>query len=128
LDASIAIAEGTYNASDLLVISANKSILNYTPAPGKIGVLYIKKFLHLPHAAANNADDNWPVYRYADALLLLAEAQNEQGEISLLCTQCRKNKGRLTCCNCRKAGKIPSYIYRRFIQGHYTMPDCMIIV
>jgi len=29
---------------------------------------------------ADNTDDDWPIYRYADALLLLAEAQNEQGE------------------------------------------------
>ena len=77
-DASIGVAEGTYNASDLFAISANKSIINYTPAPGKVGVPYIKKYLHTPHVAANNANDNWPVYRYADALLLLAEAQNEQ--------------------------------------------------
>jgi hypothetical protein len=30
--------------------------------------------------APNNTNDNWPIYRYADALLLLAEAQNEQGK------------------------------------------------
>jgi hypothetical protein len=80
LDASIAIAEGTYNTSDLLVISANKSVVNYIPAAGKIGVPYIKKYLNLPHIAPNNAGDNWPIYRYADALLLLAEVQNEQGK------------------------------------------------
>jgi hypothetical protein len=80
LDASIAIAEGAYNSSDLLVISANKSVVNYTPAAGKIGVPYIKKYLNLPHVAPNNAGDNWPIYRYADALLLLAEVQNEQGK------------------------------------------------
>jgi len=78
-DASIAIAEGTYNSSDLFTISANKSIINYTPAAGKVGVPYIKKYLHTPHVAVNNTNDNWPVYRYADALLLLAEVQNEQG-------------------------------------------------
>lgn len=78
-DASIGIAEGTYNSSDLFTISANKSSVNYTPAPGKIGVPYIKKYLHT-HAAANNTNDNWPLYRYADALLLLAEALNEQGK------------------------------------------------
>lgn len=76
-DASIGIAEGSYNASDLFVISANKSVINYTPAAGKIGVPYTKKYLHT-HAAANNTNDNWPIYRYADALLLLAEALNEQ--------------------------------------------------
>lgn len=79
-DASIGIAEGTHNASDLFVISANKSIENYTPAAGKAGVPYIKKYLHTPHVASNNTNDNWPIYRYADALLLLAEAQNEQGK------------------------------------------------
>lgn len=80
LDASIGVAEGTYNSSNLLVISANKSIVGYTPAPGKVGVPYAKKYLHLPHVAPNNTNDNWPVYRYADALLLLAEAQNAQGK------------------------------------------------
>lgn len=78
-DASIAVAEGTYNASDEFTISANKSIIGYVPAAGKIGVPYIKKYLH-PHTNPNNTDDNWPIYRYADALLLLAEAENEQGK------------------------------------------------
>jgi tetratricopeptide (TPR) repeat protein len=78
-DASIGIAEGTYDASSIFTISANKSVLNYTPAAGKIGVPYIKKYLN-PHTIPNNTDDNWPIYRYADALLLLAEALNEQGK------------------------------------------------
>lgn len=76
-DASIGIAEGTYNASNIFTISANKSVENYTPAAGKIGVPYIKKYLN-PHSTANNTNDNWPIYRYADALLLLAESLNEQ--------------------------------------------------
>lgn len=79
LDASIGVAEGVYNTSDLLTISANKSIVGYKPAAGKVGIPYIKKYLH-PHTVVNNTNDNWPVYRYSDALLLLAEAQNEQGE------------------------------------------------
>lgn len=40
---------------------------------------YIKKYCH-PHALTNNTDDNWPVYRYAEVLLFLAEALNEQGK------------------------------------------------
>jgi hypothetical protein len=78
-DASIAVAEGTYNASNIFTFSANKSIINYTPAAGKVGVPYIKKFLN-PHTNPGNTNDNWPVYRYADALLLLAEALNEEGK------------------------------------------------
>ena len=79
LDASIGIAEGTYNTSSHLSISAKKSVVGYTPAAGKIGVPYIKKVLN-SHANPNNTNDNWPIYRYAEALLLLAEAQNEQGK------------------------------------------------
>lgn len=79
-DASIAIAEGTYDGSGFLNISALKSIEGYTPpASPKVGVPFIKKYLN-PHTDVNNTDDNWPVYRYADALLLLAEALNEQGK------------------------------------------------
>jgi hypothetical protein len=83
LDASIGIAEGAYNASDLLVVSANKSIVGYVPAAGKVGVPYAKKYLHTPHVANNISNDDWPVYRYSDALLLLAEAQNEQSKSPL---------------------------------------------
>lgn len=82
LDASIGIAEGTYNTSSHLTISAKKSVVNYVPATGKVGVPYIKKVL-TPHTNPNNTNDNWPIYRYADALLLLAEAQNEQGKTAL---------------------------------------------
>ena len=80
LDVSIGVAEGTVNTSDLMVVSANKSIVGYTPAAGKVGIPYAKKYLHLPHVATNNSNDNWPIYRYADALLLLSEAQIEQGK------------------------------------------------
>lgn len=79
LDVSIGIAEGTYDGSGFLNISAMKSIVGYTePEPPAVGVRFVKKYLN-PHADVNNTDDNWPVYRYADALLLLAEALNEQG-------------------------------------------------
>jgi hypothetical protein len=78
-DASIAVAEGAYNSSNIFTFSANKSIINYTPAAGKVGVPYIKKYLN-PHSNPGNTNDNWPVYRYADALLLLAEAKNLQGK------------------------------------------------
>lgn len=78
-DASIGVAEGTYNASNIFTFSANKSIINYTPAAGKVGVPYIKKYLN-PHTNPDNTNDDWPVYRYADALLLLAEALNEEGK------------------------------------------------
>ncbi|GAA4780495.1 RagB/SusD family nutrient uptake outer membrane protein [Olivibacter ginsenosidimutans] len=80
LDASIGIAEGVYDASMLFTFSANKSVVGYQAPTGKIGIPYIKKMLH-PHSSANNTDDNWPIYRYADALLLLAEALNEQGNV-----------------------------------------------
>ncbi|MDR1092193.1 MAG: RagB/SusD family nutrient uptake outer membrane protein [Prevotella sp.] len=39
---------------------------------------FINKYRH-PHAKIKNTDDNWPVYRYADVLLLLAECLVEQG-------------------------------------------------
>lgn len=38
---------------------------------------YIKKFAK-PHAVHGNTGNNWPVYRYAEVLLSLAEAINEQ--------------------------------------------------
>lgn len=83
LDISIGIVEGTYNGSDLFVYSANKSIVNYVPAAGKIGVPYIKKYLLNTFTTNTGSSVNFPIYRYADALLLLAEVQNEQSKSPL---------------------------------------------
>lgn len=38
---------------------------------------YIKKYHH-GHAESGKTNDNWPVYRYAETLLFLAECANEQ--------------------------------------------------
>lgn len=40
---------------------------------------YIKKYCH-SHALTGITNDNWPVYRYSETLLFLAEALNEQGK------------------------------------------------
>lgn len=78
-DISIGVAEGTVNANGYLRIQANKSIVDYVTPEGKVGIPYIKKYLN-PHTTPNNTDDNWPIYRYAGALLMLAEALNEQNK------------------------------------------------
>lgn len=44
---------------------------NFVPVP------FIEKFHH-SHSIQGRPNDNWPVYRYADVLLMLAEAINEQ--------------------------------------------------
>ncbi|SJN19077.1 RagB/SusD family nutrient uptake outer membrane protein [Sphingobacterium sp. JB170] len=79
LEASIGIAEGTYDVSSYFTLEAQRKVTGYTAPAGKVGVPFIKKYLN-PHTSPNNTDDNWPVYRYAGALLLLAEVQNEQGK------------------------------------------------
>jgi hypothetical protein len=94
LDASIGIAEGTYDASNYFIYAAAKSIINYTPATGKIGVPYIKKYLHAPLAATTGSSDDFPIYRYADALLLLAEVLNEQSRPSDALTPLNKVRAR----------------------------------
>jgi tetratricopeptide (TPR) repeat protein len=62
-----------YEAND---VRKNASIGTLT-ASG-VSYPYIKKYAH-PHALTNNTNDDWPVYRYAEVLLFLAEATNEQG-------------------------------------------------
>ncbi len=56
---------------------------------------YIKKFAKT-HALHQNTGNNWPVYRYAEAILFLAEALNEQGktaEAAPLLNQIRTRAG-----------------------------------
>lgn len=77
LEASIFIAEGTGVVGNMF-IEAIKSPVGYSTPAGKRAYPYIKKYVH-PHSLENNTDDNFPIYRYSDALLSLAEALNEQG-------------------------------------------------
>lgn len=96
LDASIGITEGTYNASNLFTFQAVKSVVGYTTPPaGRVAVPYIKKYLHAPLTALTGSADNFPIYRYAEALLLLAEAQNEQGRSPLVALNAVRNRAGL---------------------------------
>jgi hypothetical protein len=79
-DASIAVAEGVPDSDGEFKAEAVKSIVNYQTPPGKIARLFVRKYLHA-HGRGANTDDNWPLYRYADVLLLLAESLNEQGKV-----------------------------------------------
>lgn len=50
----------------------------YTNAKGEyVPIPYINKYRH-EHAISGRTDNNWPLLRYADVLLMLAEAINEQ--------------------------------------------------
>ena len=60
-----------------------------------VAIPFIRKYHHA-HTKLNNTDDNWPVYRYADALLLLAEclvAQGKAGEAAQYLNRVRTRAG-----------------------------------
>lgn len=64
-----------YEAGDLRKEVSLKE--GYTNLEGDwVPVPFINKYNH-PHAIRGRTDDNWPVIRYADVLLMLAEAINE---------------------------------------------------
>ena len=79
LEASIAVAEGTLDG-DNFTFEEVKSPIGYTPAAGKDFRYFVKKYYHPPYTYSLRADDNFPVYRYSGALLLLSEALVKQGK------------------------------------------------
>jgi len=95
LAASVGVAEGTVN-SDVLTTTAVKSPVGYTPTPGLSYFYFIKKYLHPPFTVEYNTDDNFPVFRYSGALLLLAEclvAEGKAGEALQYLNAVRKRAG-----------------------------------
>ncbi|WP_339925618.1 RagB/SusD family nutrient uptake outer membrane protein [uncultured Cyclobacterium sp.] len=98
LEASIGIIEGTGPVGEM-VIEKVTSPLNYTTPENKRSYAYIKKYQNT-HSVINNTDDNFPIYRYSDALLLLAEALNEQGKTAEALTHLNRVRER--------AGLLPS--------------------
>ncbi|WP_394331862.1 RagB/SusD family nutrient uptake outer membrane protein [Arachidicoccus rhizosphaerae] len=74
--------EGIYDGSDYLNYTAVKSISDSVPAAGATAIPYIKKYMHSPLPATSGSSDDFPIYRYSEALLLLSESLNEQGRPS----------------------------------------------
>ncbi|MHA4806732.1 RagB/SusD family nutrient uptake outer membrane protein [Flavitalea flava] len=58
--------------------AASLDTLYFTNATTQVKGAYVKKYLDLP-SATNDEGNSFPVLRYADVLLLLAEALNEKG-------------------------------------------------
>lgn len=65
-----------YETGDLRKAISLKT--SYTSGANTINIPYITKYTY-PHTITGRTDNNWPVLRYADALLMLAEATNETG-------------------------------------------------
>ncbi len=95
LEASIAVAEGT-QVGEAFTTETVKSAVDYTPATGRTYYYFVKKYLHPPYEVEWNTDENWPVFRYSGALLLLAEclvAQSKNGEALPYINQVRERAG-----------------------------------
>ncbi len=70
--------------------------LNYPESVAFGGKIpFIKKFYHAPYIENGRSDENWPVYRYGHALLLLAEAMHEakSGDPYTYLNQVRRRAG-----------------------------------
>ncbi|MCE6990197.1 RagB/SusD family nutrient uptake outer membrane protein [Dyadobacter sp. CY323] len=79
LPASISVIQGT-QTGDNFTYEVEKNVVGYTPQAGKTYRYFIKKFLNPPYQREFNTNDNWPVFRYAGAMLLLAECLVQQGK------------------------------------------------
>lgn len=96
LDASIAVAEGITDASEQFTCEAVKTVSDYQPITGKSYYYFIRKYYHPPYQYSLRAHDNFPIYRYAGALLLLAEnlvEQNRNAEALPYVNQVRARAG-----------------------------------
>lgn len=95
LAASIGVAVGTQTGESLAITSV-ESPENFSPPTDKAFHYFVRKYLHPPYQVEWNTGDNWPVYRYAGALLLLAEClvkQNKPMEALPYLNQVRRRAG-----------------------------------
>lgn len=96
LDASIAVAEGVTDAAEQFTCEAVKTVSDFTATSGKSFYYFVRKYYHPPYQFSLRAGENFPVYRYAGALLLLAEnlvAQNRNAEALPYINQVRTRAG-----------------------------------
>ncbi len=96
LPASVAVVEGTISGVEDFTITGLKSPVGYTPATGITPIYMIKKYFHPPYSIAFNTPDDFPIYRYSGALLLLAEClvdENKAAEALPYLNQVRRRAG-----------------------------------
>lgn len=84
LNVSIGVVEGTMDASADFVPTRVADFVGYTPTSGTTYKLFVKKYYHYPYTQKPSrteyfAPENWPVFRFSDVLLMLAESLNEKG-------------------------------------------------
>ena len=96
LPASIAVVEGTISGVEDFTATGIESPVGYSPDPGQVYFYMIKKYYHPPYIAEFNTPENWPIYRYSGALLLLAEClvnQNKTDEALTYINMVRSRAG-----------------------------------
>jgi hypothetical protein len=96
LPASIAVVEGTISGVEDFTAKGIKSPVNYTPTAGITTRYMIKKYFHPPYITEFNTPDNFPIFRYSGALLLLAEClvqENKNAQALPYLNQVRQRAG-----------------------------------
>ena len=97
LPATVAVAQGT--GDQVIVVNPTEplvDIVGFVRQPGVDYHYFNKKQYHPPYGYDKQASDNFQFYRYADALLLLAEClveQNKAGEAQTYLDQVRARAG-----------------------------------
>jgi len=96
LPTSVAVVEGNISGVEDFTATGMKSPVGYTPTPGLTYFYMIKKYFHPPYDVEFNTPDNFPIFRYSGALLLLAEclvAEGKAGEALPYLNQVRARAG-----------------------------------
>ena len=83
LPASIAVVEGTISGVEDFTAKDLKSPVGFTPVAGQTNIYMIKKYFHPPYITEFNTPDDWPIFRYSGALLLLSECLVQEGKSDL---------------------------------------------
>jgi hypothetical protein len=106
-----ALTAETYNTPSPDILAAYEpgdkrkdASIGYAVGINGITYPFIKKYLH-PHTLPGISNDNWPVYRYSEVLLLLAEALNEQNKSAEALTYLNQVRTRAGLANSSASGQ-----------------------
>ncbi|WP_158798854.1 RagB/SusD family nutrient uptake outer membrane protein [Pedobacter sp. L105] len=96
LSASIGVVEGKISGVEDFTAIDIKSPVNFTPVAGQTNIYMVKKYFHPPYTVEFNTPDDWPIFRYSGALLLLSEClvqEGKSGQALIYLNQVRQRAG-----------------------------------